>query len=81
VSRANVISEDDTFKALSRRSFGEVIHDMTFVGESVNTALRSIVIGVALGEVTPRADWVSFSGGWAWDDFKAECIKRYNEIR
>jgi hypothetical protein len=27
--------------------------------------------------MTPNEDWDKFSGGWAFEEFKAECVKRH----
>lgn len=49
---------------------------MTIVGESVSAAYWYIVKEVTSGKLVPRHDWEAYSGGWTWDDFKIECIKR-----
>jgi hypothetical protein len=80
----DLLSEDDTFNALRRDSFNAVlerigINRSRYAGIGLETAKRQLTREIAIGDAQPHSSWVDIAGGWAFDDFKEECIKRHNE--
>lgn len=69
------MNEDDTFKALTRVPFSEVINRMRWTTETYENAYCTIVNQVN-DSAKPSEDWHEYAPGWNFEDFKKECAKR-----
>ncbi len=76
-----VMSEEDTFKALTRGTFESVILNMSHSWETFNNAYCNIItsVGASIIKQKPSHDWSIYSEDWKFEDFVDECVKRYKE--
>lgn len=76
----HMYTEDDTFTALKRIPFDDVIRNMMWEGEEFNKVYWIVIDTVLSASVTPNEHWENMACGWRFDEFRQECIKRSKEF-
>jgi hypothetical protein len=74
------VTEEDTFIALTRDPFRDVVNRVLMYHTRYPLAQRlRLYSDVSSGIATKHPSWNSISGGWTFEDFKEKCRRELDE--
>lgn len=75
------MSEEETFKRLSRPSFDDLVTELIIEDTRAvrEWFIQDVARGIPLKNPEGLAYWHSVSKGWTWEEFVKECRKRIND--